>query len=272
MTPEQKSELERQGLTCLRGAVAPGAVGSIRERVWAQAEEKLGIRRDDPSSWRRIPPSIMKKLKEKEGLFEPMLSPAVTGALDAVLGEEGWDRPELPGTLIMTPPSAGEWLLPHKVWHMDTPAPGWAGDRIPGVQLFLLLDRLAPHEGGTLVVGGSHRLVRQLPERENRDYAGHSGQIRNALQRRVPWLNELWQDGGNQERIEHFARQTTEYEGVPLRVLEMTGEPGDVYVMHLWMLHAPAMNASDRMRMMVTAHLFGRGQRLYAHNRDREER
>ena len=45
---------------------------------------------------------------------------------------------------------------------MDSPAPGWV-DGLPGAQLFLLLDRLAPREGGTLVAGGSHRLVSGLP-------------------------------------------------------------------------------------------------------------
>ena len=269
MTPEQRHEFESQGLTCLRGAVDPDTVSGIRDRVWQQTEQKLGICRDDPSTWRRrVPPSIMKKLKESEGLFDPIMGPVVTDALDGLLGQGCWRRPEAPGQLIMTPPQAGDWRLPHKVWHMDAPAPGWVGDSVPGAQVFLLLDRLAPQGGGTLVVGGSHRLIQELPERETDDYEGHSAQVRKALRIRVPWLRELWQDGPGEERIERFLEQTREHQGVPLRVLEMTGEPGDVFVSHLWMLHAGSMNSSGRMRMVVTERLFGRGQKLYSHNRD----
>jgi hypothetical protein len=227
--------------------------------------------RDDPSTWRRVAPSIMKKLKQSEGLFDPIVSPAVIGALDALLGVEGWIRPEPLGNLLMTPPQPGDWLLPGKMWHMDSPAPGWVDDPVPAVQAFLLLDRLEPHGGGTLVAGGSHRLVRTLPERGRRDYVGHSSQIRKALRVRVPWLRELWQDGPNEERIERFVERASEHEGVPLRVLEMTGDPGDVFVMHIWSLHAGSMNSSHQMRMMVNAHFFGRDQKLWSHSRDRQE-
>jgi hypothetical protein len=267
MTPEQRREFEHQGLTCLRGAVAPDLVARMRDRVWERAEARLGMRRGDPSTWRRVAPSIVKKLKQGEGLFDPILSPTVTGALDSLLGAGGWIRPEPLGTLIMTPPHPGEWRLPSKMWHLDAPAPGWVDAAVPAVQIFLLLDRLAPYEGGTLVAGGSYRLVQSLPERQCRDYEGHSGQIRKALGARVPWLRELWSDGSNAQRIERLVARTSEHEDVPLRVLEMTGEPGDVYLMHIWTLHAGSMNSSERMRMMVNAHLFGRGQPLWAHSR-----
>jgi ectoine hydroxylase-related dioxygenase (phytanoyl-CoA dioxygenase family) len=39
---------------------------------------------------------------------------------------------------------------------------------------------------------------------------------------------------------------------VPLKVLELTGEPGDVWITDLRVLHAAAPNASDRPRVMVT--------------------
>ena len=37
-----------------------------------------------------------------------------------------------------------------------------------------------------------------------------------------------------------------------LQVVELTGEPGDVWLMHPWMLHAPSANCSERPRMVLT--------------------
>lgn len=266
MTPQQRQEFESQGLTCLHGAVDTEVVSGIVDRVWERAAARMGVHRDDSNTWQRVKPSTMKPLKESEGLFDPILGEVVTSALDELLGPGGWVRPETPGHLIMTPPGPGEWTLPHQVWHMDAPAPGWV-DGPPGVQVFLLLDRLGPHDGGTLVVAGSHRLVRSLPERANPDYEGHSAQIRRALRVHVPWLRELWEAGAHEGRSERFMDRVSEHEGVPIRVLELTGEPGDVYLMHVWMLHAGSMNASDQMRMMLTERLFRADQRLWSHSR-----
>lgn len=46
--------------------------------------------------------------------------------------------------------------------------------------------------------------------------------------------------------------QTTETDGAPLRIVEMTGEAGDVFLMHPNLLHAFSTNASDSVRMMLT--------------------
>ena len=116
MTPEQRREFESQGLTCLRQAVSPEVARSIRDRLWQHTAEKLGISEDDPDTWRRVPPAIVKEIKESEGLFDPILGPVTSTALDALLGEGRWRRPEHPGQLIMTPPDAHEWLVPHQMW------------------------------------------------------------------------------------------------------------------------------------------------------------
>ncbi|WP_345151194.1 phytanoyl-CoA dioxygenase family protein [Nonomuraea rubra] len=44
---------------------------------------------------------------------------------------------------------------------------------------------------------------------------------------------------------------------VPVRVAELTGEPGDVVFLHPHLLHAPAANRSRAPRFMVTGGLFG---------------
>ena len=48
-------------------------------------------------------------------------------------------------------------------------------------------------------------------------------------------------------------------DGVPVRVCEMLGEPGDVILMHPLMMHAPTPNVLATPRMMLTQFAYGRG-------------
>ena len=43
-----------------------------------------------------------------------------------------------------------------------------------------------------------------------------------------------------------------EVAGVPVRAVELTGEAGDVVIMHPWLMHNIAMNCSDRVRLMTS--------------------
>jgi ectoine hydroxylase-related dioxygenase (phytanoyl-CoA dioxygenase family) len=60
--------------------------------------------------------------------------------------------------------------------------------------------------------------------------------VKAALAAEHPWLRELWRSGGEPD---------------PARVQELTGEPGDVVLMHARTLHAPAPNAAAAPRMML---------------------
>ncbi len=44
----------------------------------------------------------------------------------------------------------------------------------------------------------------------------------------------------------------TAFDGVSLQVVELTGEPGDVFVTHPWLLHAPSANCGELPRMVLT--------------------
>ncbi|MEO1933820.1 MAG: hypothetical protein ABGX04_03375 [Myxococcales bacterium] len=61
--------------------------------------------------------------------------------------------------------------------------------------------------------------------------------------------------------------QETEHEGIPLRVIETTGEPGDVYFMHLWSLHNASPNCGERMRTVVSERIVANNVQLYEFNR-----
>ena len=269
MTPEQRDAFARSGLVHLPGAVPPDVIQRIRDRVWEEAARRRDVRRDDPSTWRTVPPRCLKGVRERDGLFDPLLGPGVCDVVDALLGDGRWDRPAVVGQLLMSPPNADTWALPHKVWHTDFPAPGWERSDVPGVQLFFLLDALAPGQGGTLFATGTHRLVAALPERAKRGFEGHSADLRKALRARVPWVRDLGSEGSPSERKARFMDREEDHDGVPLRVVESTGDAGDLYAMHPWLLHNASPNCGPGMRMMVTERILGRDVRLYRWNRKR---
>jgi hypothetical protein len=67
-----------------------------------------------------------------------------------------------------------------------------------------------------------------------------------------PWLRELWEPGDNSDRIRRYMTDGTVIDGVPLRVVELTGEPGDIILMHSDCFHAAAPNRLTEPRMMLT--------------------
>jgi ectoine hydroxylase-related dioxygenase (phytanoyl-CoA dioxygenase family) len=52
-------------------------------------------------------------------------------------------------------------------------------------------------------------------------------------------------------------REGTCVDGVTVRVVEMTGEAGDVYFMHPSLLHAPSPNACNQPRLALTQWIDG---------------
>ena len=67
-----------------------------------------------------------------------------------------------------------------------------------------------------------------------------------------PWLRGLWESGDGGDRIRRYMNDGTVVDGVPLRVVELAGEPGDVILMHSDCFHAAAPNRLTEPRMMLT--------------------
>ena len=67
-----------------------------------------------------------------------------------------------------------------------------------------------------------------------------------------PWLRGLREPGHGGDRIQRYIHDGTVVDGVPLRVVELAGEPGDVVVMHSDCFHAAAPNRLAEPRMMLT--------------------
>jgi hypothetical protein len=222
----QRDEFERTGLLRLPGAVPAADAAAMCDRVWAHVRAEHGIERTDPTTWlleERLP-GLRKVAGGPE--FERLGSPAVRSTLDGLLGE--WSEPPKWGVLLVTFPrrEQTEWDVPFGVWHNDFVR----YDAKPGlraVQLFVLLNDIRPGGGATLVLTGSHQLVGRYADPAAD--GPRPKRLRQVLGAAHPWLRQLWtRDGADgNDRVQRYMVDGAVVDGVPLRVVELTGQAGD---------------------------------------------
>jgi hypothetical protein len=235
------------GIERLSGAVDRETAGAMADAVWASLAAR-GVVREDPTTW---PSGFVTKNQalRKSRIFDGFASAATAAALDERLGRGGWRVLGPWGPALVTFPEAGPWTIPHRVWHLDVPATGHP-DRPAALRLFGFVSEVGPRGGGTLVVEGSHAVVRAMVAAAPDHHVGSSADVRARLGREQPWFRALFREGG--DRIRQFMVDGDEVLGVHVRVAELTGAPGDLAVMQPWTLHNLSMNCASTPRFMVT--------------------
>ena len=114
--------------------------------------------------------------------------------------------------------------------------------------MFTFLEPTGPNGGGTLYVAGSHRLAMDL-ERE-RGGPVRSAKVRDRLKAQHPWFAALLATSSADLRA--LIDVEAQVGSHAVRLEEMTGDLGDLIVMHPAILHGTSHNALDRPRMMLT--------------------
>ncbi len=247
LTEAQYRSFAELGLIKVAGLIPEAAVSPARDLVYERLR-RSDFWLEENQAWVRPTDSVAarKRLglkgRAEASLFKRLLTPEVLGAArELVNGQEV--RPTAPHTqFLFTPPGAAEWHVPRRTWHIDVPR---LADLAPGVQMFTFLDTVAPGGGGTLVAAGSHRLLNDVG-------ALSSKEVKKRL-RREPYFRELM--GKTSTDRSRFMTAVGHVGDVPLRVVELTGEPGDVYFTDLRLLHTLGPNASSVPRLMVTQRL-----------------
>jgi hypothetical protein len=258
LSEQDRAEFAARGIIWLCGAFSQDEAARMRRRVWARLT-RLRASEDDPATWATADTTGLSKAVKRDRVFAALGSPVVRGAVDDLLGQDGWDPPREWGTILVTFPSqARRWVLPARSWHSDY---GWDPDPepLPGVKIFAFIVGVRPRGGGTLVITGSHRLVARfaasLPPRQ--PYEGH---LLGRYLRRDDWFCALSRPGDDDPaRAERFMDQDHDADGVPVRVAELTDQPGDVVLTHPWVLHSWSYNTGSYPRMMLTKNLYRRG-------------
>jgi len=254
LTAQQLSDFDRRGVLRLPGLLAAERVGRARAYVLSRLE-RAGLWRD--GEWRlndrprpKWPDSGVKSSKvigNRHPDIEALIDePALLAAVDALLDGQAFDRELYKRPQVMvTLPNIDAWTIPTG-WHVD--GPRLASGRRPGVQLFAFLDRVDPGGGGTLVIAGSHRLL-------NEGRVVPIGDVPRRL-RQEDFFRPLYAEADDAAPRARLVNHKGAAGDVALEVVELTGAPGDVYLIDLRVLHTVAPNASSRPRMMATHRFF----------------
>ena len=247
LTDDQRRRLGAAGVARVDGVVAADAAAGMAEAVWASLA-RTGVDRVDRSTW---PSGFVGKHQalRKARAFDGFANERTAAVLDELLGVGRWRDGGGWGPGLVTFPEPGPWTVPHGVWHFDLPARG-DPDQPAVARLFGYLTAVVPRGGGTLVVEGSHELVRRMVAAAPDHDAGSSADVRKRLVREHEWFRALCREGG--DRVRQFMEDGDEIDGVRVRVVELTAEAGDVAVMLPWTLHNLSMNVADQPRFMVT--------------------
>jgi len=169
-----------------------------------------------------------------------VIAPELERGVDELLGGRAHAPIQEYPQVLFSLPNADAWEVPSSVWHVDFPR--LPSSDLPGVGIFTFLDRVVPRGGGTLVVAGSHRFV-------NHNRRIRSKDVKKELRRKA-FFRELMSPQRSAETESLMAGENVE--GIDVRVVELSGEPGDLYFTDLRLLHTVAPNAAATPRIMLT--------------------
>ena len=254
LTAEQRNAFKRAGILRLDGLLSAEGVRRAREAV-LRPLERLGLWKAGAWHHDALPrpqwPDTGLKTSQVIGNRHPELAalieePALAAAVDALLEGHPYERPgpNRRPQVLFTLPNAQTWTVPSG-WHSDRPR--LASGRSAGVQLFAFLDVVEVGGGGTLAIAGSHHLL-------NEGRAIRPSKFRSLLRAEPFFADLLVADPppGSAHHRADLLHRTGAVGNVQLQIVEMTGVPGDVWLMDLRVLHVGSPNATERPRMMLT--------------------
>lgn len=224
----------------------------MRDVVWDTLERR-GIRRDDPSTWTVERPERLQKLKDHPA-FLAVGSNVLLDAIAAILETTVFEKPKRWGAaFIAFPENRKKWGVPSSGWHADAhyKSPLWPPK---GVQTFALFGDVQPRSGATQILSGAHRLIHRWFEQNPPPPGARSLEMRKSLQRH-PYIRDLHTEGDREARIARFMDTAEEVDGIPLQVVEATGEAGDVILLHPLALHVAAPNNGIAPRFMLSGNV-----------------
>jgi hypothetical protein len=249
-SPEQSSlaHFRTHGWMRVARAFDDDAAQRMRRAVW-RALSGLGVDPKEPSSWTVERPAHLKHLRKDEA-FAAVGSAALIAAIDRIFEGRPYPMPGDWGALFIAFPSDAPWSIPIRGWHADA---HYASALWPtnGVKTLAVFGDVEPRGGGTLIVSGSHRLIHAWFQANPPVPGAHGFDLRREL-RKQPYIRELHRAGEPGDRAARFMDRTEEAGGIPLRVVELTGHAGDVFLLHPLVLHVAASNNASVPRFLLS--------------------
>ena len=242
LSDEQHDRFHQQGLIHLQGFLPSHKVAAAHATTMRAFGEPCN---DHPSASPPAPQKGKLRAASESGPIRDLFSAELMAAVVELAGGRSvramGSRPQF----LVTMPNAEEWTIPPTIWHVDLPRLPNGG--LAGIQVFTFLADVPPRAGGTLVVAGSHRLL-------NDGLRVRSKDIKKRL-RRMPYFRELMskQSTDRERFLTEPGKAKDPAQGeVSVRVVELCGRPGDVYLADMRLLHTLAPNATNEPRIMLT--------------------
>lgn len=243
LTEEQRLSFQRDGFVRIPGAFDGAA--QMEEAIW-RFFARRGVDRHDRSTWPSGEARHLQKLLT-EPAFMGIGGNRTTAAIDALMGAQ-WIRPDHWGELLVTFPDRDRpWTVP-TLWHTDAryddplEPPG-------GLVVFSFINSVEHRGGGTLVLAGSHRLIARHFASDRGVGERATAAMRREFYQSHPWLEELVTAGPDPHRWTHLSAEVL-IDGLPARMVELTGEPGEIVLVHPLLAHCIAVNGGTQPRFM----------------------
>lgn len=257
------------GVVKLHGVFSPADAEPMRDVVWRDLYHTDGVLREDRSTWHRTTPLRKLARAKRDPSFGAILGEPLRLLADSLLGV-GWTPDAGFGQLLVSFPDAERWHLPGRdgFWHSDLGGRASVDDPLPSVRVFAVFGDVPPGGGGTLLATGSDKMImRYLKSHPD---AERTLKADVAWNKAIPWLAELTltelpserDREQDEDRRRRFMETVTDIDGIPARVVEACGQPGDVYVCAPWTVHCKPPNASDRPRFLRAVSLHRGGSWL----------
>lgn len=246
LTPAEVAAFHDRGVVRVEQAFPHQVALEVQDVLWCEAGQRLGVRRDDPDSW---PAGGWGTSAQAKSVTTRVQTARLSAALDQLLGPGGWRYPRRGGGLLVGAPEPGRrWTLTDRAWH-------WDGDQQIGATMFCVFADVGPRSGGTLLVEGSgrllldwyrHRFAGGVP-----DPAPRNRELRPEFLAADPWLRRL----SGRDPVPHdpddLLATYDDERGHRLRVTEVTGRAGDVFVCHSNLLHASPVHTGSVPRFLA---------------------
>jgi hypothetical protein len=214
LKPWQVEQFVEEGYTLLKEAFSVETAAAVRAGVFRE----LGLKEDEPSGWTK---GFISLQKDFEGApYSQAYTPQVKGAFDQLMGAGRWVPWEGLGWWPVTFPGfhSGPWKPGG--WHVDGQHFQHRVDSPDqGLLPLFIFSEIQPGWGGTAVVPGSHR-----------------------------WVARRLKAAGPEGMDPHVLAKECEALPKP-RVMEATGLPGDVLLLHPMIIHAGSSNNGKTPRV-----------------------
>jgi hypothetical protein len=257
LTSEHRETFLAEGAVRVPGVLPRTVADALAVSVWKTIEEQIGAVRGRPETWRGRGPAMVKFQElARTDVLKAAITAEVREVLDGFFSNRAWHskwsfEPRPLGPIFPTP--GRPWTVPSLHWHLD----GVERESWPtAVRVFFYLEAVEPGGGGTFYVCGSHRAsVRVIADMAKAGEEVRSASVIKRMKRESAWIAELCSKGeAGPDRVGRFVERTTEFRGVPLRVAEMTGQPGDLILWHPNLMHTYApLNCRDAPRIALSA-------------------